>query len=129
MTPPQRFDRYNASQVGLCGARILLVRTSGIAHWVITMSYRHPGLTSADMDSWEYGLANFDETVTTNPAAGTVGITLHVDAASLATASVTAVERAAITILQPITAEVVSWNEHKDRAAMSSGIPARTRSM
>ena len=58
-----------------------------------------------------------------------MGITLHVDAASLAAALVTAVERAAITILHPITAEVVSWNEHKDRAAMFSDIPARTRPM
>lgn len=103
--------------------------TSSIDHWVVTLSYRNPGLTGADMDRWEDGLAKLDGTVAANPAAGTVSITLHVESVSLAAAFSTAYERAAITGLQPIAAEVVSWAEHEDRAAMFSGIGDRTRSM
>ena len=114
---------------GVCRAHNLLVGTSSVDHWVITLSYRHPGLTGADMDRWEDGLANLDGTVAANPATGTVGITLHVESVSLAAAFSTAYERAAITGLQPIAAEVVSWTEHDDRAAMFTGIGAGMRSM
>lgn len=103
--------------------------TSGIDQWVVTLSYRNPRLTGADMDRWEDGLTHLDGTVAANPAAGTVSITLHVESVSLAAAFSTAYEHAAITGLQPIAAEVVSWTEHEDRAAMFSAEGARTRSM
>lgn len=103
--------------------------TSGFDDWVITLSYRNPGLTGADMDRWEDGLAKLDGTVAANPAAGTVNITVHVESVSLAAAFSTAYERAAITGLQPIAAEVVSSTEHEDRAAMFSDIGAGMRSM
>lgn len=82
MTRPRRFDRYNASQEGVFGAHNLLVGTSGIAHWVIPLGYKQPGLTVADMDSWEDRLDDFGATVAANPAVGTVCITLHMDAVS-----------------------------------------------
>lgn len=104
-------------------------RCAAISGPVGTLSYRHPGLTGADMDSWEDGLANLDATVAANPAAGTLSITLHVESVSLTAAFSTAYERVGMTGLQPIAAEVVSWPEHDDRAAMFSGIGARTRSM
>lgn len=81
------------------------------------------------MDAWEGSLDELGATVAANPTTGTVYITLHVDAVSLAAAFGTAYERAAVTGLQPIAAEVVSWTEHEDRTAMFStppGEPSRT---